>query len=123
MTESRRYARLSENARVTVRVQSAPGLPKLEGQVFKCSSHDVSENGVRLKVDVSVPPGSLLELEIMIGDPKVKYRFMGTTIWAEKPPPKGGAGNRKTSQIGVELKVTGNAMTESWNQALKKLRG
>ncbi|MBI2993260.1 MAG: PilZ domain-containing protein [Gammaproteobacteria bacterium] len=121
-TEKRRFSRVREKAPVTVRIQSAPGNPILEGREFKCSSRDLSEGGLRLNVDVPAMPNSLLELQINLGGAYSKYRFIGTVVWTQKAPPKGAAGKRKSWPIGVDLQLTNNPMTESWNQALKKLR-
>lgn len=123
MTENRRHPRIKEKVETRVRIQSAPGLPDLEGREFKCSSGDISLCGVRLHLDHPVPARSLVEVEIALGDPPAKYRFTGTTVWAEPPKTKGRRGSGQTSQIGIQLNISDNPMTGSWKKALKKLKG
>lgn len=118
MTEHRRHPRLFEKVETRVRIQSAPGLPDLEGREFDCSSGDISLGGVRLNLEHPVPAWSLVELEIALSDPPAKYRFTGTTVWMEQPKTGG-----KACQIGIKLKISDNPMTESWKKALDKLKG
>ena len=64
--EQRSEKRVPHCAHVTVRVQSTPGHPELDGTTFNCITIDVAESGVRLKTDRPLPAYTILDLDITL---------------------------------------------------------
>ena len=83
MKEHRRDPRAEEYADVSIKIQSAPEARGLEGKVFRSYSEDVSLCGMRLDVDMPVPIGALLELDIVLHNSPKKYHHLGNVVWAD----------------------------------------
>jgi PilZ domain len=120
MNENRRDPRLEEYADVSVRIQSAPEARDLEGKIFPSYSEDVSLSGMRLDVDIPVPIGALLELEITLHNSPTTYRHLGNVVWSDVIDDD----NSKYGcehEMGVMLQIASNPQFDSWTTAVSNL--
>lgn len=116
MHERRNHPRIRETAVVTVIVDSAPEAPELEGKVFPCRLQDISIGGMKLWVDVPVPVGATVELEIVFNHSSEKYRQFGMVVWAW-----GGEGLTEWHNIGVRFETLPGMEFISWEAVLSEL--
>ncbi len=119
MHEHRSDRRIEEHADVSIKVQSAPQARDLEGRVFPFHSEDISVYGLRLGVDIPVPIGSLLELEIVLDSSSMKYRHLANVIWADAVSEDLEHGCRH--DMGVRLQTQSNPQFDSWATAVANL--
>ncbi len=120
MIVPRRNPRKEEHADVSVKIQSAPEARGLEGKVFPSYSEDVSLCGMRLDVDIPVPIGALLELEIMLTNSPTKYRHLGNVVWVDAVDDD----NLEYGcehEMGVMLHIESNPQFDSWTTAVSNL--
>ena len=120
MHEHRSDPRIEEHADVYVKVQSAPEIRNLEGKIFPFHSEDVSLYGLRLDVDIPVPIGALLELEIKLHNSSMKYRHMGNVVWSDATEDDD-AEQGYWHDMGIRLNSQSNAQFDSWSAAVANL--
>ena len=116
MHERRNHPRLQKAAVVTVIVRSAPEATDLEGRIFPCRLQDVSLGGVKLWVDIPVPVGVLVELEIVFGHSSEIYQHAGTVVWVW-----GGEGLTEWHNIGIRFNTLSSLQFSSWESVLSEL--
>ena len=116
MQERRSHPRIAETAVVTVIVKSAPEAPELEGKVFPCRLQDISTGGMKLWVDIPVPVGATVELEIVFNRSPETFRQLGMVVWAW-----GGEGLTEWHNIGVRFETSPGMEFLSWEAMLSKL--
>jgi len=120
MNELRDNLRTEEHAEVFVKIQSAPEARGLEGKVFPTYSEDVSLCGMRLDVDVPVPIGALLELEIVLHNSPMKYKHLANVVWSDvidEDYVEYGCEH----EMGVKLHIESNPQFDSWLAAVSTL--
>ncbi len=120
MNEHRRDPRIKEHADVSVKVQSAPEIRELEGRIFPFHSEDVSLSGLRLDVDIPVPIGALLELEIMLHTSSMKYRHLGNVVWADAIDDDN-LEHGCWHEMGIKFRTQSNPQFDSWAKAVSNL--
>ena len=120
MHEHRCDPRIEEHADVSVKIQSAPEARGLEGRVFPFHSEDVSLHGLRMSVDIPVPIGALLELEVMLHTSSMKYRHMGNVVWADNVDDDNLEDNC-WHEMGISLHTQANPQFDSWVAAVSNL--
>ena len=116
MDDHRKFSRAQEKADVSVRVQSSPEASELEDRVFSCRSFDVSLGGIMLWVDIPVPVGSLLELEIVFNHSSDRYWHVGNVVWVGEVE-----GSPYRYHIGIRFDTVENLQFSSWQSAVSKL--
>jgi hypothetical protein len=112
MQERRNHPRAQEKADVTVRVQSSPDARDLEGRVFSCHSIDVSLRGLKLWVNIPVPIGAILELEIVFDHLSTRFQHMGNVVWLWTDE-----GLTDWHNIGIKFNTSANPQFDSWRSA------
>ncbi len=80
-TDRRRQPRLERDDALFVRVGSVNGEVTQEGQAVRCSTENVSRDGLRIRLPDVVPEGSLLELWIRVADRPGTFLLQGLTKW------------------------------------------
>jgi PilZ domain len=120
MYEHRSDPRIEEHADVYVKVQSAPEVRGLEGKVFPFHSENVSLYGLRLDVDIPVPIGALLELEIKLHNSAMKYRHLGNVVWIDAVDDED-LEQGHWHDMGIRLQAQANAQFDSWSAAVSNL--
>jgi len=112
--------RISERTDVSVKFQSSPLARSLEGRVYPFHSLDVSLHGVRLEVDVPVPIGALLELEIRLHNTRKKYRHLGDVVWADAID-NDDLEQSNLQEVGIRFHTRSNPQFDSWAKAVSTL--
>jgi hypothetical protein len=115
MEERRNHPRAQEKADVTVRVQSSPEAPELEGTEFSCESSDVSLSGVMLWIDIPIRVGAFLELEIFFNDSTERYLHTGNVVWVNEGIEFPGY------HTGIRFSIINNPQFSSWQETISKL--
>ncbi|MFQ5661590.1 MAG: PilZ domain-containing protein [Gammaproteobacteria bacterium] len=120
MSNRRKQTRAPEKADVTVKVLSATEATELEGKVFPFHSKDISLGGLQLHVNVPVPVGARLELEITLENSPEVYRHTGNVMWDDEWS-GGGDENKARHKIGVQFNTLDNLQFNAWREAIKIL--
>ncbi len=81
-TERRRQPRLDRDDALFVRVGWANGKVVEEGQTVRCSTENVSSDGLRIRLPEVVPDGTFVELWIRVTGRPGTFLLKGTTRWA-----------------------------------------
>ena len=121
MNEHRRDPRTEEHTDVAVRIQSAPEAQGLVGKVFRSYSEDVSLSGMRLDVDLPVPIGALLELEIVLHNSPKIYRHLANVVWANIRDDDDYVKYGCDHEMGVMLHIESSPQFDSWITAVADL--
>jgi hypothetical protein len=116
MQERRKHPRIQEKADVTVRIQSSPDAQNLEGRIFSCHSIDISLRGLKLWVNIPVPIGALLELEIVFNNLSTRFQHVGNVVWTWADE-----GLTDWYNIGIHFNTLANPQFDSWGSAVLKL--
>ncbi len=117
MNEHRREPRTEEQADVSIWVRTAPEAEDLEGRIFPSQSEDISMSGMKLSVDVPVPVGAILDLEVMLRNSPIKYEMIANVVWSDEEKQDQGTG----LEMGVILNIQSNSQLASWNAAVSDL--
>jgi hypothetical protein len=120
MPEHRSEPRAKADSEVIVKIQSVPGVPDLEGRIFACHAKDVSFNGMQLYIDIEIPCGALLELEIVFIHSSERYWHTGYVVWyddwMEDSPDQ-----ENRFSIGIRFETITNPQSSSWRSAVSQL--
>jgi len=117
MNENRREPRSEEQADVSIRIRTAPDAEALEGKIFPSQSEDISMSGMKLNVDVPVPIGAVLDLEVMLSNSPIKYEMIANVVWADVSD----ISDLETvsgCDVGVILSIQSNTQLALWNAAV-----
>ena len=112
--DRRQHSRQPRDERVVVQIVSSTRDTLPPGTVVRCSTKDVSANGLRIQLDQPVPEGFLLELWVEVSNHPTKFYLAGEVKWCREVA----KGTR--SLIGVELKERQTDDFKLWQEALEK---
>ena len=98
--DRRQHSRQPRDERVVVQIVSSTRDTLPPGTVVRCSTKDVSANGLRIQVDQSVQEGFLLELWVEVSNHPTKFYLAGEVKWCQE------LDEGKRYLVGVELKET-----------------
>lgn len=87
------------------------------GTVVRCSTKDVSPQGLRIQLDQQVPEGFLLELWVEISSHPSKFYLAGEVRWCEALE------DGKRYLVGVELTEGKTEDLEQWQSLLESTAG
>lgn len=79
--ERRGGPRLRRDERVIVKVLTCDADPSFEDATVRCTTHDVSNDGLRLELARPVPPGSVLDLWVSARDRAGTFLLTGKVRW------------------------------------------
>ena len=95
-TERRKQPRLEREDSLFIRVASGSGEAIDEGQTVRCSTENVSQDGLRIRLPEAVPEGTLLELWIRVTGRPGTFLLKGVSKWAKGQ-------DDGTVQVGIQL--------------------
>ena len=110
--DRRQHSRQSRDERVVVQIVSSTRDTLPPGTVVRCSTKDVSANGLRIQLDQSVPEGFLLELWVEVSNHPTKFYLAGEVKWCQE------LDEGKRYLVGVELKETDTEDFKQWQEVL-----
>ena len=82
-TDRRRHPRLDRDDTLFVRVASASGEAVEGEQAVRCSTENVSRDGLRIRLPEALPEGTFLELWIRVTDRPGTFLLKGVSKWAK----------------------------------------
>ncbi len=114
MKDRRQHVRQRRDERVVLQFVSSThdGLPA--GTVVRCSTKDVSSQGIRIQLDRRLPEGFLVKLCVELPDHRATLFLAGEVRWCREVA----KGTR--SLIGVELKERQTDDFKRWQQIVEK---
>ncbi len=110
--DRRQHSRQSRDERVVVQIVSSTRDTLPPGTVVRCSTKDVSANGLRIQLDQPVPEGFLLELWVEVSSHPTKFYLAGEVKWCQE------LDEGKRYLVGVELKETDTEDFKQWQKVL-----
>lgn len=82
--DRRQHARQARDERVVVQIVSSTRDTLPPGTVVRCSTKDVSPQGLRIQLDQKVPEGFQLELWVEISNHPSKFYLAGEVKWCRE---------------------------------------
>lgn len=110
--DRRQHVRQPRDERVVVQIVSSTRDTLPPGTVVRCSTKDVSSQGIRIQLDQQLPEGFLLELWIEISNHTSKFFLTGEVKWCQE------LDEGKRYLIGVELKEGETEDFKLWQEVL-----
>lgn len=110
--ERRQHARQPRDERVVVQIVSSTRDTLPPGTVVRCSTKDVSAEGLRIQLDQQVPEGFLLELWVEISNHPGKFYLAGEVKWCQTLE------EGKRYMLGVALSQGETGDLEKWQELL-----
>ncbi len=110
--DRRQHSRQTRDERVVVQIVSSTRDTLPPGTVVRCSTKDVSANGLRIQVDQSVQEGFLVELWVEVSNHPTKFYLAGEVKWCQE------LDEGKRYLVGVELKETDTEDFKQWQKVL-----
>lgn len=112
--DRRQHVRQPRDERVVVQIVSSTSETLPPGTVVRCSTKDVSPDGIRIQLGQQVPEGYLLELWIEISNHPNKFFLAGEVKWCQELE------EGKRYLVGVELKEGQAEDFKLWQEVLGK---
>jgi Tfp pilus assembly protein PilZ len=110
--ERRQHVRQPRDERVVVQIVASTGDTLPPGTVVRCSTKDVSSQGIRIQLEQQLPEGFQLELWIEISNHPSKFFLAGEVKWCEE------LDEGKRYLVGVELKDGDTDDFKQWQEVL-----
>ena len=110
--DRRQHARQPRDERVVVQIVSSIGDTLPPGTIVRCSTRDVSTQGLRIQLEQQVPEGYLLELWIEISNHPGKFFLAGEVKWCKE------LDEGKRYLVGVELKEGETDDFKQWREVV-----
>ena len=79
--EKRKEVRIDICLDIIVHVSSCDEFPDRVGNSFPCKAHDLSPHGLRFISELGLPPGTLVNVTIVIEEPFSIYLLFGEVCW------------------------------------------
>jgi Tfp pilus assembly protein PilZ len=110
--DRRQHVRQPRDERVVVQIVSSTRDTLPPGTVLRCSTRDISTQGLRIQFEQQVPEGFLLELWIEISNHPSKFFLAGEVKWCKE------LDEGKRYLLGVELKEGDSDDFKQWQEVL-----
>ena len=111
--EQRKHSRQSRGERVVVQIMSSAHETLAPGTVVRCSTKDVSSQGIRLQLDHQLPEGLKLELWVEVASQPTKFHLAGEVKWCEA------LDEGERFMVGLELTEKDAEELDRWQEALQ----
>ncbi len=110
--DRRQHVRQQRDERVVVQIVSSTHDTLPPGMVVRCSTKDVSPEGIKIHLDQRVPEGFLLELWVEISNHPSKFFLAGEVKWCQE------IDDSDRYLVGVELDEGATEDFKLWQEAL-----
>jgi hypothetical protein len=80
----REHERTPQKGYISVTVVESPEAPLLEGVVFRCTTRDLSSNGLKMVVHSYVPVDTMLQLKVEFVDPVASFEHTARVSWCRE---------------------------------------
>jgi hypothetical protein len=108
--DRRQHTRQPRDERVVVQIVSSTRDTLPPGTVVRCSTKDVSAQGLRIQLDQKVPEGFKLELWVEVSNHPTKFFLSGEVKWCQA------LDDSKRFLVGVELTEGETEDFKLWQQ-------
>ena len=115
--DRRQHVRQPRDERVVVQIVSSTRDTLPPGTVVRCSTKDVSPEGLRIQLDQAVPEGFLVELWVEISSHSSKFYLAGEVKWCQALE------DGKRYLVGVALTEGKTEDLEQWQALLESSQG
>ncbi len=112
--DRRQHARQARDERVVVQIVSSTRDTLPPGTVVRCSTKDVSPQGLRIQLDQKVPEGFQLELWVEISNHPSKFYLAGEVKWCREVE------ESERYLVGVELTEGKTEDLNLWQDVLEQ---
>jgi len=110
--DRRQHTRQPRDERVVVQIVSSTRDTLPPGTVVRCSTKDVSAQGLRIQLDQKVPEGFKLELWVEVSNHPTKFFLSGEVKWCQA------LDDSKRFLVGVELTEGETEDFKLWQQVV-----
>ncbi|MFT4872303.1 PilZ domain-containing protein [Congregibacter sp.] len=114
--DHRRFFRLPVASRVFIEIESAPPGSIGPGKVARCDTLDVSQSGLRVRLDESVTVGAILQIGVELPGENEPFYLVGQVLWRMRDKEHPGswiAGFEVLNALGSDI--------EHWEAALMEM--
>ncbi|MFT4767188.1 MAG: hypothetical protein ACI8RN_000313 [Glaciecola sp.] len=114
--DHRRFLRLPVASRVFIEIESAPPGSIGPGKVARCDTLDVSQSGLRVRLDESVTVGAILQIGVELPGENEPFYLVGQVLWRMRDKEHPGswiAGFEVLNALGSDI--------EHWEAALMEM--
>lgn len=112
--DRRQHTRQPRDERVVVQIVSSTRDTLPPGTVVRCSTKDVSAQGLRIQLDQPVPEGFRVELWIEVSNHPTKFFLSGEVKWCQALE------DSKRYLVGVELNEGETEDFKLWQEVLER---
>ena len=95
-------------------VEEAPSAPSLEGEVFWCTTRDLSAGGLQMVVHSHVPIGTKVPLRVVFVDPPAEFEHISHVVWTTTKC----VDIVRTFSIGLEFASTDGQSGYKWSDLI-----
>jgi hypothetical protein len=120
MPDRRHEPRVQVNGEVTIKIQSAPEAPDLEGQIFLSNLTNVSFDGLQMYLDYDIPIGALLVLEIVFANSSEKYCQIGKVMWKNESTDSR-MEQQSSYRVGIMFEESDDQQHDAWTSEVINL--
>jgi hypothetical protein len=113
MRDRRRHVRAADRNAAVLTILSEGFEQGLVGKVVGCTTEEVSEGGVRIRVSERIEPGTRLELRVATTQPPAAFLLKGRLVWTREGVPPG------TWIAGVDITDTDEKTLGTWRQCAR----
>ena len=110
--DRRQHVRQSRDERVVIQIVSSTHDTLPPGMVLRCSTKDVSPEGLRIYLGQRVPEGFLLELWVEISNHSSKFFLAGEVKWCQQIE------GSDRYMVGIQLEEGATEDFKLWREAL-----
>jgi Tfp pilus assembly protein PilZ len=111
--DRRQHTRQARDERVVVQIVSSTHDTLPPGTVVRCSTKDISAQGLRIQLDQKVPEGFKVELWVEVSNHPTKFFLSGEVKWCQV------LDEAKRYLVGVELNEGETEDFKLWQQVLE----
>ena len=112
--DRRQHTRQARDERVVVQIVSSTHDTLPPGTVVRCSTKDISAQGLRIQLDQKVPEGFQVELWVEVSNHPTKFFLAGEVKWCQV------LDEGKRYLVGVELNEGQTEDFKLWQQVLEE---
>ncbi len=105
--QKRKEPRIEQHVRFFLHVHKCAEDPDLVGVSVACEAVDFSSHGLQLRTDQDLPPKTLLNITIGIGDPFAMYLLRGEIRWTKAVDDEYYTGVLLSEEEGTDLDAWG----------------
>jgi hypothetical protein len=116
----RMHERVVQKGYIKVVVVACPDAPPLEGEIFQCTTRDLSSGGLKMVVHSPVPVGSMIRVYVTFNDPNAEFENIARVAWSQEIA----TGILLQYGLGLEFTNTKSSSGHVWESMVRsRMRG